>query len=240
MLDLSCYLNRLTIHDYAKEAFALDKREASGFKQGGIYSGAGTAYESANDKPVPAKARLVQINAGKVIVRWVGSWALKAGWEAAASGAWWTSDNCADRIVAETIERFGQHGDSGVIAREFSNVGYTRTEEDEKAGSGQHGAYWSDMKAVVACQTTVPIKVMIGVGRPVINPTLVGKKIEMVELAGEELQLVILTKWQGEFRGKEFLQRLFLGTSSQFTSWWVTNQLVARRRQAKIQMARRR
>jgi hypothetical protein len=141
---MSCYLNHLTIDDYATEAFGFDTYAPSGYRQGGIYAGnvAGPSgkwdvanlhqYQDPNDRPVTAKARFVSIAPGKLFVRWVDSRFRTLGWEAAAAGAWWSSDNMAEQIMRTTIARFGKHGCSSMIAREYSNVGYTWEGKDPK------------------------------------------------------------------------------------------------------------
>jgi hypothetical protein len=237
------YLNHLTLHHYAEEAFCFNPNEPSGYGQGGIYAGAASEFASPNDKPMRARARLVKIAPGKLFVRWADSKALsmgEAGWQEAAGGAWWSSDRGADQIVQETVARSrgSSHGDSSLVAREFSNVGYTSAD----------GNYKSDMRAVVVCRTRFPITVLVGVGRPVVNRTrMADGSFRLLELSGEELQIVMMTRWRDHkvpdsepdwrkripFRGTEFLEKVFFGSSSQLTHWWRSEDPVATRRSSK-------
>jgi hypothetical protein len=236
------YLNHLTLYHYAAEAFCFDPNEPSGYGQGGIYAGTTSEFASPNDKPMPARARLVKIAPGKLFVRWADSKALEMGelgWHEAAGGAWWSSDRGADQIVQETVARSrgSSHGDSSPVAREFSNVGYTSAD----------GSYRSNMGAVVVCRTRFPITVLVGVGRPVINRTRTANgSFQLVELPGEELQVVMMTRWRDRkvpdseadwrkrlpFRGTEFLEKVFFGSSSQLTHWWCNEDPVGKRRSA--------
>jgi len=92
-------------------------------------------------------------------------------WQTAAKGAWWVTDNMAERIVQATVKQFGPRGDSSQIARQYAQV-VTK---------------WSDMQRVVVCRTTRPIKVLFGVGRPVVGVPNVAPGLS------DELQVVILT-----------------------------------------------
>jgi hypothetical protein len=240
---MSCYLNHLSIDDYASEAFGFDSSAPSGYRQGGIYAGdvAGPGasrdmanlhqYRDPNDRPVAAKARFVNIAPGKLFVRWVDVRFRGEGWERAASGAWWSSDNMAEQIMRATIARFGKHGCSSMLAREYSNVGYTWEGKDKSREFGPKGEYQSSMTWVVACRTTVPIKVLIGIGRPVINIRPAGRgQFKLQEMASDSLQVVMLTTWKGQFRGKEFLERAFFGSTVEFTRWWQQYEPVQSRR----------
>jgi hypothetical protein len=51
---------------------------------------------------------------------------------------------------------------------------------------------------------------------------------------GRDLQCVILTRWQNQFRGHELFEPLFLRSSSEFTRWWSEQNLVGQRRAATI------
>lgn len=235
------YLNHLTLDDYAREAFCHDPERPNLFAQGGIYAGKDSLYASPWDRKVSAKARLVKIAPGKIFVRWVDS---KFGdkWENAAGGAWWSSDRGADQIVRMTIAKYGLHGDTSLIAREFSNVGYTTDD----------GQYRSNMRTVVVCQTTEPITVLMGVGRPVTNPTLQARgTLESKDMIGEELQIVILTRMEDRsqpasasygdrfpFLGGQYFKHRFFSSSTALTSWWMNEDPVGSRRQAKIATSR--
>jgi hypothetical protein len=220
------YLNDLTIDDYAKDAFEQPV--------GGIFSGVGTkhALATAADRQqakadgkrvLPesfARARLVPVAAGKVLVRWCKSAAMSQ-FEWAAGGLWWSSDNVADRIVQATVQKHGARGDSGLVAREVSAVRHD----------------WSDLGGVVVVRTKWPIKVMVGFGRPVVT-ALPGSGLPALLGEGRDLQFMMKTTVDGVFRGSEFLQQLYLGSSVAFTEWWTTSNLVGLRRSATIQAAR--
>jgi hypothetical protein len=90
----------------------------------------------------------------------------------------------------------------------------------------------------------VPIKVLLGVGRPVVNPT--GPGMKDVKLDSEELQVVMLTSISSpknsfdpgdprnrrRFIGDQFLACEHFGPSATMTDWWQRSQIVARRRVA--------
>ena len=174
------YFQTITVDDYAAQAFAAE--------EGGLLAGVGTKYARADAETrgrlkalglLPgesfSRARLVPVAPGKVFVRWCRRDRMHS-FEAAASGAWWSSDNVADGIVDETVQRFGAGGASGQVARRVLAV---------------HHA-WSDLGGVVVARTTCPIKVLVGFGRPVITavpdsglPALLGD--------GTDLQFMILT-----------------------------------------------
>jgi hypothetical protein len=219
------YFQTLTIADFVAQAFEQ--------KVGGIFSGVGTQHAVADQaarrqakaagqvSPESyARARLVPVAPGKVMVRWCSSAAMSS-FESAAGGLWWSSDDIADRIVRETVRKLGPNGDSGKIARVVSAV--------------HHG--WSDLGGVVVARTTLPVKVMVGFGRPV---TTVLPDTGQSALLGEgkDLQFMLLTSPNRVFRGREFLQCLYLGTSTAFTTWWTANNPAAQRRAATIQAAR--
>jgi hypothetical protein len=154
------------------------------------------------------------------MVRWCHSRSL-GSFEGAARGLWWSSDAVADRIVRETVRKLGPDGDSGEIARVVSAV---------------HHA-WSDLGAVVVVRTTLPVKIMVGFGRPVTTvlpetglPALLGE--------GKDLQFMMKTTHDKVFRGGEFLQRLYLGSSRAFTRWWTDHNPAAQRRAATIAAAK--
>jgi hypothetical protein len=215
----------LTIADFVAQAFEQ--------QVGGIFSGVGTRHAVADQEARQrakaagqvspesfARARLVPVAAGKVMVRWCRSTCL-GNFAAAAGGLWWSSDGIADRIVRETVRKLGPRGDSGQIARVVSAVHHE----------------WSDLGAVVVARTTRRIKVMVGFGRPVTTvlpdsgqPAVLGE--------GKDLQFMMLTSPGRVFRGHEFLQQLYLGSSTAFTEWWTTNNPAAQRRAATIQAAR--
>jgi len=215
------YFATVTVEDYAARAF--------GQKEGGLYAGVGTAHARTDADTrkrmkglglLPdesfSRARLVPVGPGKVFVRWCDRAKLHS-FEAAAGGSWWSSDNVADGIVDETNRRFGPGGASGVVSRQVSAVHHD----------------WSDLGGVVVVRTLLPIKVLVGFGRPVITalpgtgrPALLGD--------GSDLQFMILTTWDGRFRGGEFLQPLFLGPDTAFTTWWLRNDLVGRRRRRAV------
>jgi hypothetical protein len=222
-------LNQLTVDDYARIAFSIDPE---GFGEGGVYAGplehAPDAkpwhgnYVNPDDREVAARARLLSVPVGKVFVRWARSDTMKS-WTSAAGGAWWVTDNMANRIVAQTVRRFGKRGDSNIVAREHAQVKHA----------------WSDMGTVVVCRTTRPIKVLFGVGRPV--PSIPGVDPN----ARDELQVVILTtvaspkntfgrdpRNRFHFIGDQFMSKLWLGSSIAFTDWWERSQIVDRRRVA--------
>lgn len=263
MTASAALLNQLTVDDYAREAFCMDASSTSGFVQGGVYAGPlhvgrdgspeQRKYNAPGDKLVSARARLVTVVPGKVFVRWVNSHMLStATWKAAAEGIWWMTDNIADRVVDETIKRFGPHGSTGTVARHFGNVGYTWRETDTESYKGAPGTYRNDLGAVVVCRTTKLIKVLIGVGRPVVNPT--GPQMQNVSVDSGELQIVMLTtisspngsdrandqSTRRRFIGDEFLTCLFFGPDFSLPAWWLRNNIVDRRRSAKVGAVRRR
>lgn len=224
-----CYINELSLDDYAREAFLYEKGEI--LDQGGIYAGHTSPFADPNDRKVYAHARLVTVDKGKIFVRWVNSHIQT--WEDAANGNWWTSDNCCQRIATATVQKFGPHGDSSMAAREFSNVGYTW--RGEKGDFGPKGAYRSDMKKVVICRTKFPVQVLTGLGRAVTNLTAMGAvpdKMANVTLDSREPQVVILCQVGPDrlFRGKEFLENVWFGSSSGFTGWWQANNPLRARR----------
>jgi len=220
-------LNQLTVDDYARIAFSISPE---GFGEGGVYSGPLESapdakpwhgnYLNPDDREVAARARLLSVPVGKVFVRWARSDTMNS-WTNAAGGAWWVTDNMANRIVGQTVQRFGKRGDTSIVAREHAQVKHS----------------WSDMGTVVVCRTTRPIKVLFGVGRPV--PGLEGER--------DALQVVILTtvaspknSFKGprdpenryRFIGDQFFTKLWHGSSSAFTDWWEGSQIVDRRRVA--------
>lgn len=219
------YLKTLTIADFV----------AAGFYPavGGIFAGVGSQHARADQAGrqqaraaghvVPesfARARLVRIAAGKVLVRWCNSRFL-TDFAGAASGVWWSSDDVADRIARETVRKLGPTGDSGQIARVVSAV--------------HHG--WSDLGAVVVVRTTMPVPLMVGFGRPV---TTVLPDSGLAEVLGEgkDLQFMMKTVHDRTFRGGEFLQQLYLGSSSAFTRWWTEHNPAAQRRSSAIAHAK--
>lgn len=230
-------LNQLTVDDYARIAFSLGPE---GFGEGGIYAGPlqsapdaqpwHDSYINPDDREVTARARLLPVPVGKVFVRWARSSTIRT-WTDAAAGAWWVTDNMADRIVSQTASRFGRMGDSSVLARSYAQVKHA----------------WSDMGAVVVCRTTHPIKVLMGVGRPV--PGIPGADPN----TRDELQVIILTtiaspknsferdpRNRFRFIGDQFMEKLWLGSSAAFTDWWQRAQIVDRRRTAQQIAMRRR
>ena len=208
------YLDNLTLDDYLR-AFSFKSDPSLSYRpDGGVYGGTGTKHDnptSRDRKPFAPRARLVRAAMGRVFARWVPSALLTKGWMSAASGSWWSTDSGVEQIVQATIQSAGVHGDSGVAAREFSNVGYFQ----------EDGAATSDMRCVVACQITHPVKILVGVGRPVTSnrPQVDGRRDKQL-WDSRELQAVIHTTWEGKFRGQEFMRPVFFGSSSAFTSWW--------------------
>lgn len=253
MTATASLLQTLTIEAYAREAFCLDPDSPTGFVQGGIYAGplhAGrdakpehAKYNAPGDPSISARARLLPVAQGKVFVRWAASRTLAAGWKGAAAGVWWVTDNIAERIAEQTARRYGPYGDSSRVARHFGNVGYTWTgAPGEPPYAGPPGTYKSDMGAVVVCRTTRPIKVLVGVGRPVVNP--IGPQMIPETIDSRELQIVMLTTIaspEGDrrrFIGDQFLECLFFSSSAAFTGWWRQKRLVERRRAAKVEALR--
>lgn len=225
-------LDQLTIDDYARLAFSLDPDGPGGFGQGGVYAGPlesapdaeswHESYRNPRDKEISARARLVQVPAGKVFVRWAAG-KTQSFWTSAAAGAWWVTDNMADRIVKETVRRFGRRYNSGVVAREYAQVHKT----------------WSDMLTVLVCRTTRPIKVLFGVGRPVPGVPVNSPSFR------DALQVVILTtiaspknvferdpRNRYHFIGDQFMTKVWLGSSISFTDWWLREGIVDGRRDA--------
>lgn len=219
------YLTQLTVEDYVSRAIDVDA--------GGIFPGANSPHaradaatvrqmKAAGKGPIESisRARLVPVAPGKVFVRWCDSKATQ--FETAAGGIWWSSDNMADGIVRLTRDRLGPHGDSGRIAREVSAIDYK----------------WpTDLRQVVVVRTRVPINVLIGFGRPVAShDPRTGKAITLGD--GKDLQCVILTRWDNQFRGNDLFEMLFLRSSSEFTSWWYESKMVGLRR-ARVAAGRR-
>lgn len=233
-------LLQLTIDDYARLAFALDPNGENGFGVGGVYAGPlehapdaqpwHESYRNPADREITARARLVEVPPGKVFVRWAASRTL-GKWKDAAAGAWWVTDNMAERIVQETVRRFGKGHNSNLVAREYAQV--------DKS--------WSDMGSVVVCRTTRQIKVMLGVGRPVR-----GIQVHSPHLK-DALQVIILTtvaspknspdrdpRNRFHFIGDQFMDLVWAGPSVAFTAWWLREGIVdGRRRAQRIAMGRR-
>lgn len=238
-------LDQLTIDDYARIAFSLEPIDPSdpnstGFGAGGVYAGPLESapdgkpwhenYRNPMDREVTARARIVQAPAGKVFVRWARG-STQSEWKQAASGAWWVTDNMADRIVKETVRRFGRRGSSALVAREYAQV--------DKS--------WSDMNAVVVCRTTRPIKVLLGIGRPVHGILVHSPHLK------DALQVVILTsvpspkssfeqggKKRFHFIGDQFMKDVWVGSAVAFTDWWLSQGIVDGRRTAQRAEMRRR
>ena len=218
-------LNSFSLDDYAAQAFSLDPSSPSGFGEGGIYAGPiansptaqpwHSSYSAPGNAAVPVRARLVTIAAGKVVVRWAAS-GTGGIWTSAAAGIWWTSDNMAEYIVQKTLNLYGRQGDTRNVARQYAQV------------KGD----WSDMGTVVVCKTIRPIKALIGAGRPVLGVPVVASGM------GNDLQLVILTSVSSPkdrrrtFIGDQIMEKLWLGSSSAFTDWWLRAAIVNRRRVA--------
>lgn len=217
-------LDQLTIDDYARLAFSLDPDSPTGYGAGGVYAGQledapdgkswQGAYRNPADRQVTARARLVSVPAGKVFVRWAKGHT-QTSWTSAAAGAWWVTDNMADRIVRETVRRFGRRYSSSIVAREYAQV----------------DSSWSDMRTVVVCRTTRPIKVLLGIGRPVS-----GVQVNSPSLR-DALQVVILTtiaspndKKRRPFIGDQFMTKLWIGSGVAFTEWWLGQGIVEGRR----------
>jgi len=213
----SNYLTQLTVDDYVKLAFDVTT--------GGMFPGAQSPHARADAAAVRqmkaggqlpresiSRARLVPVAAGKIFVRWCSSDA--KDFQAAAGGKWWSTDNIADGIVRLTRQRLGPDGDSGRIVREVSAVCYE----------------WSDLRQVVVVRTKVPINVLIGFGRPVQSKDPdTGAAVTLGD--GKDLQCVIPTYWEKQFRGPEiFEEPLFLRSSSAFTRWWAEKAFVSLRR----------
>ena len=85
------------------------------------------------------------------------------------------------------------------------------------------------MKGVIVVRTTWPIDVLIGFGKPVVT-TLPFSGLPFVLGDGKDLQLMMLTTWQGEFLGHTFLKELYRGTSTGVMEWWRHNNPVLARR----------
>jgi hypothetical protein len=213
------YLTQLSVADYVSLAFDVP--------EGGIFPGAQSPHARADAGTVSrmkaeglppvesvSRARLVPVAPGKIFVRWCSSEA--TGFQAAAGGIWWSTDNIADQIVRLTQKRLGPNGDSGRIVREVSAIRYE---------------WKTDLRQVVVVRTKVPINVLIGFGRPVksVDP-LTRQEITLGD--GHDLQCVILTRWQGQFRGDELFEPLFQRSSTEFTRWWAAQNLVGQRRAA--------
>jgi hypothetical protein len=151
-----------------------------------------------------------------VFVRWASS-RTRADWKKAAAGIWWVSDAMADFIVEKTIKVAGREGDTSPVARQYAQV-----------DSG-----WGDMGAVVVCRTTKPIKVLVGVGRPVSGVPTVSAGLS------NELQVIILTTIASPkdpkrrtFLADQFMHNLWFGSSRAFADWWLRSAIVNRRRVA--------
>ncbi|APR77733.1 Hypothetical protein A7982_03080 [Minicystis rosea] len=214
---------QLKIEDYARIAFSLDADAPNGFGDGGIYAGPLedapgadpwlAAYRNPTDRQVTARARLVDVPAGKVFVRWAAA-KTQSSWTDAAAGAWWVTDNMAERIVQETVRRFGKGHNSNIVAREYAQVDRT----------------WSDMGAVVVTQTTRPIRVLFGVGRPVR-----GIPVHAVNMR-DALQVIILTtissptKRRRRFIGDQFMNYRWVGSSMDFMRYWLNEGIIKKRR----------
>lgn len=228
-MSTACYINKLTLDEYAREAFIYEQGVV--IDQGGIYAGHTSKYADPKDPKIHAHSRLVTVAGGKYFVRWVNSH-IKT-WDEAANGNWWTSDNCVQRIATETVKRYGPVADSSTVAREFSNVGYTW--RGDQGDFGAKGTYRSDMKKVVICRTKFPVQVLTGLGRAVTNPTATGSNYQAltdVTLDSKEPQVVILCSVGADktFRGVEFLDNVWFGSSVGFTAWWQTNNPLRARR----------
>lgn len=225
MAATSDLIQTLSLDDYAAQAFSLDASSPTGFGQGGIYSG--PIAKAADAKPwhaqyacpgnanVAARARLVSVGPGKIFVRWASS--TSGDWKRAAGGIWWVSDAMADFIVDKTVKLSGRTGDTSPVARQYAQV----------------DTGWSDMRAVVVCRTTKPIKVLVGVGRPVAGVPIVTGGVS------GELQVIILTTIASPkepkrraFLGDQFMQNVWFGTSRAFADWWLRAAIVNRRRVA--------
>jgi len=216
-------LNSFTLDQYATQAFSLDPSSPTGFGQGGVFAGPITKapgaqpwhsqYQAPGNAKISARARLVTIGAGKVFVRWASS-RTSGSWKAAAGGIWWTSDAMADFIVDKTVNLSGREADTAPVARQYAQV----------------DAGWSDMSTVVVCRTTQPIKVLVGVGRPVAGVPAVAAGLS------NELQVIILTAIASPkgrtFIADVFMDKLWLGSSRAFTDWWLRAAIANRRRVA--------
>lgn len=226
-------LNVLPIDNYAALAFSLDPKSPTGFGAGGIY--AGPLVDTPGAKPwwdqyacpgnsrIHARARLVSIAPGKIFVRWANT-DCATKWEAAAAGPWWFSDNMANLIVKRTID-LGPTADTSGVARQWAQV----------------DPNWSnDMRTVVVCRTTRPIKVLLGVGRPVpgvpvVSPGLVDapQVIILTTLHSPKNAVLPANAQRRRFIGKDFMQPLWCGNSYAFIAWWQKANFVKGRREAK-------
>lgn len=219
-------IHSFTLDQYATQAFSLDPNSPTGFGEGGVFAGPIThapgaaayhaQYQAPGNAKISARARLVSVGAGKVFVRWASS---KTGgdWKAAAGGIWWTSDAMADFIVDKTVRLSGREADTAPVARQYAQV----------------ATGWSDMGTVVVCRTTRPIKVLVGVGRPVAGVPVVAGGMS------NELQVIILTtiaspkdRQRRTFIADQVMEKLWLGSSRAFTDWWLRAAFVNRRRVA--------
>ncbi len=219
-------INSLSLDDYATQAFSLDPNSPTGFGAGGIYAGPlskapqakpwHAQYACPGNARVHARARLVTIGPGKVFARFADS-RTRGDWRRAAGGIWWVSDSMADFIVNKTVERGGRTGNAAPFARQYAQVDTS----------------WSDMGVVVVCRTIRPIKVLVGVGRPVAGVPAVTTSMS------DELQVIILTTIASPkepsrrtFVGDQLMQKLWFGSSGDFTDWWLRAAIVNRRRVA--------
>jgi hypothetical protein len=219
-------LNTYTLDQYATLAFSLDAKSPTGFGTGGVYAGPITKAPEAKpwysqfacpgNSNMHARARLVSIPVGKIFVRWAKS-ETRGDWKAASGGIWWVSDNMADYIVRKTSALAGGAGDTSPIARQYAQVDNN----------------WSDMGTVIVCQTTFPIKVLVGVGRPVIGVPSVASDIP------DGIQVIILTAITSpkdpsrrRFIADQFFEKLWLGSSRDFTYWWLHQNFISKRRVA--------
>ena len=216
-------INGYTIDEYATLAFSLSPSSATGFGAGGVFTGpidkaAGakpwhSQFTSPNNST--ARARFIQVPPGKIFVRWARM--RDRDWKVAASGPWWVSDNMADFIVRKTSELYGGHGETGPIARQYSQVLPS----------------WNDMGTVVVCKTTQSVKVLAGIGRPVAGvPTPVAGMPDGIQVI--MLTTIISPKdpSRRRFIGDQYLQNLWIGSSRDFTTWWLKQHFISKRRVA--------
>jgi len=93
--------------------------------------------------------RIIQLNPGQPIFRWVNS-KVDGSWEQKACGPWWSTKRGAQQILE--LARSKNTTDTSEAARWFSSVARS---------------WGSDLKEVVCAMVVQPIKAFLGVGREI-------------------------------------------------------------------------
>jgi hypothetical protein len=166
----------------------------------GIFDG--DPNEPENPVETTVVPRIVTLNPGQPLFRWVDS---KAGgsWHQKAAGSWWSSKRGAQQILARA--RDAGTPDTSEHARWFSNVARS---------------WGSDLREVVHVMVVQPIKAFMGVGRDIFDPEL----REKWDSHGYQIYIPQMVETKNGVRtlsliAKHHVQIVWVKSSDEFDAW---------------------